>query len=156
VHDAAEREIFVMPALEIAEDIHRPTIEAAVSWEWETFADYMQVVRRLPKGVNFGAMAGHGTLRSYVMGDRAFDRGGATEDDVAAIARQLDLAMGAGAMGFSSILPGASMWEYYRDLEPRESDPRVVCGLATPQEVEAITEVLGRHRRGSVQLGGAD
>jgi N-acyl-D-aspartate/D-glutamate deacylase len=153
--DERDRENFILPALETAEDIHRPTVEAGVSWEWESFADYLQFVERLPKGVNFGANVAHGSLRSYVMGDRAYDRDAATDDDVAAISRELDASLRAGALGFTSMLPGASMFLYYGDLEPRDQDPRIVCGLATPQEVEAITEVLVRFGRGSIQLGGA-
>jgi len=153
--DAAEREIFILPALAIAEDIHRPTIEAAVAWDWTTFADYMSVVDRLPKGVNFGANVGHGALRSYVLGDRAYEPGAATDDDIAAMARELEAALGAGALGFSSMLPGASLFTYYGDTPPREQDPRIVCGLAGPAEVDALARVLAAHGRGAIQLGGS-
>jgi N-acyl-D-aspartate/D-glutamate deacylase len=153
--DAAEREIFIMPALETAEDIHRPTVEAGVDWQWETFAEYLAVVDGLPKGINFGACVGHGALRSYVLGDRAFDEDAASTEEIAAMARELQSALGAGALGFSSMLPGASMFVYYGHLAPRDTDPRIVCGLAAPEEVDAITDVLARHGRGAVQLGGA-
>ncbi len=153
--DADEREIFIMPALEVAEDIHRPTVEAGVDWQWETFAEYLAVVDALPKAVNFGACVGHGALRSYAMGDRAFDEEAATADEIAAMTRELASALDAGALGFSSILPGASMFLYYAHLAPRDTDPRIVCGLASATEVDAITEVLTHHGRGAVQLGGA-
>jgi N-acyl-D-amino-acid deacylase len=154
-HDAAEREIFIMPALEIAEDVHRPTIEAAVEWRWETFADYLSVLGGLPKGVNIGANVGHGALRSYVMGDRAYDPAGATDDDIRAMCHELDAAMGAGALGFTSMLPGSGLFSYYGDIDPREMDPRIVCGMASRPEVAALSEVLGRNARGAISLGGA-
>ena len=122
--DERDRENFIMPALEMAEDIRRPTIEAGVSWEWESFADYMEVIARLPKGVNFGANVAHGTLRSYVMGERAYERNEATEDDISAMCRELGTAIAAGALGFTSMLPGASMFIYYGDVDPHEQDPR--------------------------------
>ena len=153
--DERDRENFIMPALEVAEDIHRPTIEAGVSWEWESFADYMEVIARLPKGVNFGANVAHGTLRSYVMGERAYERNEATEDDISAMCRELETAIAAGALGFTSMLPGASLFIYYGDVDPHEQDPRIVCGLATPQEVDAITHVLSKRSRGAIQLGGS-
>jgi N-acyl-D-aspartate/D-glutamate deacylase len=154
-HDAAEREVFVMPALEIAEDIHRPTVEAGVDWRWETFADYLAVVDALPKGINFGACVGHGTLRSYVLGDRAYDEQGATAEEIAAMCRELGDALQAGALGFTSMLPGSGLFSYYGDADVRDMDPRIVCGLASREEVAAITEVLASFGRGGVQLGGA-
>jgi N-acyl-D-amino-acid deacylase len=154
-HDATEREIFIMPALEIAEDVHRPTIEAAVDWAWETFADYLSVLGRLPKGVNVGANVGHGALRSYAMGERAFDPGGPSHDDVTAMCAELESALRAGALGFTSMLPGSSLFSYYGDIDPREMDPRIVCGLASAAEVAGIADVLGRAGRGAISLGGA-
>jgi N-acyl-D-amino-acid deacylase len=154
-HDPVEREIFIMPALEIAEDVHRPTVEAAVDWRWETFADYLSMLAGLPKGVNVGANVGHGALRSYVMGERAFSPDGATADDVDAMCRELAAAMRAGAMGFTSMLPGSGLFSYYGDIDPRDMDPRIVCGMASPDEVAAIAGVLGRAGRGAISLGGA-
>ena len=43
------------------------------------------VVDALPKGINFGACVGHGTLRSYVLGDRAYAEQGATAEEIAAM-----------------------------------------------------------------------
>jgi N-acyl-D-amino-acid deacylase len=154
-HDAIEREVFIMPALEIAEDIHRATVDAAVSWEWTTFADYLSVLGRLPKGINVGANVGHGALRSYVMGERAFTPDGATERDVAEMCRELEAALRAGALGFTSVLPGSGLFSYYGDIDPREMDPRIVCGMASPEEVSAIAGVLGRVGLGAISLGGA-
>ncbi len=155
-HDDKEREVFILPALEIAEDIHRPTLDAAVSWEWESFADYLTTIARLPKGVNFGAIVGHGALRSYVLGERAFDHDGASEEEVAAICAELESALRAGALGFSSMLPGSSLFSYYGDdVDVHDMDPRIVCGMASRREIDGITRVLADFGRGAVQLGGA-
>ena len=155
-HDDNEREVFILPALEIAEDIHRPTLEAAVRWDWESFADYLATIARLPKGVNFGAIVGHGALRSYVLGERAFDPAGASEEEEEAICRELDSGLRAGALGFSSMLPGSSLFSYYGDnVDVHDMDPRIVCGLASRREIDGITRVLGDFGRGAVQLGGA-
>jgi N-acyl-D-aspartate/D-glutamate deacylase len=153
-HDAEEREVFIMPALAIAEDIHRPTIETAVDWSWTTFPEYLAVVDARPKGINFGACVGHGALRSYVLGDRAYDEGGATSDEIAAMSRELDASLRAGALGFTSMLPGSSLFAYYGDADVRDMDPRVVCGLANADEIDALADVLGAFGRGGIQLGG--
>ncbi|MBM3347723.1 MAG: amidohydrolase family protein, partial [Betaproteobacteria bacterium] len=54
--------------LERAEDMERATLLAGIKWGWETFAEYLDVVDRLPKGINYAGFLGHSALRTYVMG----------------------------------------------------------------------------------------
>src|SRR6516165_209245 len=48
-------EALVTRNLERAEDISRAAMEAAIDWSWETFDQYLDVVDRLPKGINYSA-----------------------------------------------------------------------------------------------------
>ena len=88
-------------------------------------------------------MVGHCALRHYVMGERGLDDVPATEDDIAAIADLVDEAMGAGALGFSTS----------RTLLHRVPDGRFVPGTwAREDELLAIADVLGRHRKGVYEV----
>ena len=66
----------------------REAMEAGIDWRWTTFPEYLDAVDALPKGINYAGYIGHSALRTYVMGERAFD-GPATEDDLAAMEREL-------------------------------------------------------------------
>ena len=46
---------------------------AGIPWSWTTFPEYLDAVDRLPKGINYAANIGHSALRTYVMGERAFE-----------------------------------------------------------------------------------
>src|SRR5437764_7733661 len=49
----------VFRSLERAEDMNRTTLVNGVSWQWETFPEFLDAVDRLPKGVNYSAYVGH-------------------------------------------------------------------------------------------------
>ncbi|HEY2302498.1 MAG TPA: amidohydrolase family protein, partial [Acidimicrobiales bacterium] len=79
----------VMRNLERAEDISRQAMLAGITWQWETYPEYLDAVERVPKGINYGGYVGHSALRTYVMGERAFEEK-ATDDDVAEMCRQVE------------------------------------------------------------------
>jgi N-acyl-D-aspartate/D-glutamate deacylase len=89
-----------------AEDISPEAIGAAVRWDWTRFRDYMNVVDKLPKTINYASNIGHSALRTYVMGSRAFEQK-ANSDDMGAMELELLDAMDAGAIGFTSSLSTA-------------------------------------------------
>jgi N-acyl-D-aspartate/D-glutamate deacylase len=126
-----------------------------VPWEWETFAEYLDFIARRPKGINFAAQIGHGTLRTYVLGERAFEKDAATPDDIAAMCRELDSAMQAGAIGFTTMLE-STLWfsPFPPGTDIREVDPRAICGQASDAEVDALVDVLARSGRGSIEMWG--
>ena len=90
-----------MRSIERAEDIKREAMLAGIKWQWETYADYLDAVDRLPKGINYVGYIGHSALRSYVMGEASFERA-ANDDELAAMRRELESAIRAGAIGFST------------------------------------------------------
>ena len=81
----------VVRNLERAEDID-PTALASIEWSWETFPEYLDAVDRLPKAINYAANIGHSALRTWAMGERAFEEE-ATDDDLALMQGQLDDAL---------------------------------------------------------------
>ena len=129
---AAKDKRRVFTNLERAEDISPEAMEAGIPWSWETFPEYLDVVDRLPKGINYATYVGHSAIRTYVMGQRAFDEA-ATEDDVAAMKRQVETAIRAGAVGFSTSRSPA-----HRTAEGRP----VASRIGEWSEVEALVGTL--------------
>jgi N-acyl-D-aspartate/D-glutamate deacylase len=100
---SAEQRDMILSNIIRAEDISKDAIGAAVKWDWTTFREYMDVVDKLPKAINYAANIGHSALRTYVMGERAFEQQ-ANSDDLGAMEHELLDALDAGAVGFTSSL----------------------------------------------------
>jgi N-acyl-D-amino-acid deacylase len=132
----------VVRNLERAEDISGEAMAAGIEWSWTTFAEYLDVVDALPKGINYAANIGHSALRTFVMGERAFD-GAATDDDIDAMTRELRSALRAGAYGFTTS----------RTRHHQTSDDRPVASrLATLDELQTLVEVMGDEGAGMFQF----
>ncbi|QXC61572.1 amidohydrolase family protein [Aquihabitans sp. G128] len=123
--------------MESVEDIPAQAIMSGLSWEWETYGQYLADIDRRPKGINIGGMVGHSALRRYVMGDRATEA--PTDDDVAAMIELVEEAVGAGALGLSSS----------RTVLHKGADGEPIPGTyATVDELVALAGVLGRAGKG--------
>ena len=96
----ADREWYAR-CLTAVEDIPTEAMLAGIDWNWETFPEYLANVERLPKGLNYGMYIGHSALRMYAMGRRGLEER-ASDEDIAAMARAVQQALRAGAMGFST------------------------------------------------------
>ena len=70
-------------------------------WTWSTFPEYLDAVDAARKGLNYASTIGHSALRTWAMGERAFEET-ATEDDLALMADQLRAALHSGAVGFTT------------------------------------------------------
>jgi N-acyl-D-aspartate/D-glutamate deacylase len=138
---ASERHL-ALRSLERAEDISAEVLAAGVDWTWETYPEYLSVVEGLPKGINFAGFVGHSALRPYVMGEAAFERA-ATDDELAAMCREVRAAMQAGAIGFSTSRSSN---------HATTTDHPVASRLAEWREVQALTGVLAELGGGIFQL----
>jgi len=133
---------FVFRNLERAEDISRNAMLQGIKWQWETFPEYLDVLDTLPKGINYAGYIGHSALRTYVMGERAFDEE-AGEDDLKTMAAHVTEAIQAGAIGFSTS----------RSPSHLTSDDRLVASRVAPfSEVEALVRAMGKVGAGIFQL----
>jgi N-acyl-D-aspartate/D-glutamate deacylase len=138
---AHERHLIVRN-LERAEDISGEAMAAGIRWEWETFPEYLDALDRLPKAINYAANIGHSALRTWVMGEAAFERA-STDDEVAEMARQVEQALEAGAVGFSTS----------RNPAHETSDDRPVASrIASWQEVCRLVHVLKEQGVGMFEL----
>ncbi len=88
--------------MEGVEDIPGTALSEGISWGWESFPQYMDVLDKMPHAIDFLAHVPHDALRVYVMGDRAVADEPATDDDIAAMRGLLREALEAGAIGFST------------------------------------------------------
>ena len=98
---SAEQRDLIVSNIARAEDISPVVMEAAIRWDWTTFREYMNVVDKLPKAINYAANIGHSALRTHVMGPRAFEQQ-ASADDLGAMEHELLDALDAGAIGLTS------------------------------------------------------
>jgi N-acyl-D-amino-acid deacylase len=64
----------LMDLMEGVEEIPNPVLSAGLTWEWETFPEFMDALERRPRAIDIAAQAAHLPLRVYVMGDRAVRR----------------------------------------------------------------------------------
>jgi N-acyl-D-amino-acid deacylase len=137
---SAEQSQMILSNIIRAEDISADAIGAAVRWSWTTFREYMDVVDKLPKGINYAANIGHSALRTHVMGPRAFEQQ-ASHDDLGAMEHELLDALDAGAIGFTS-----SRSTGHKLPEP---DNRLVASNhASWEELSQLVTVMGSTGRG--------
>jgi N-acyl-D-aspartate/D-glutamate deacylase len=139
----AERHL-VVRNLERAEDIAAEAMDAGIDWTWTTFPEFLDRVESLPKGINYACYIGHSALRTYAMGERAFEKS-AGEKDLQAMERELRDAIRAGAVGFTT------------SRSPSHETPErrpVASRLATWDEVRRLVSVMGDMNAGIFELAG--
>ena len=130
--------------LERAEDLSRDAMLEGIDWTWETFPEFLDTVDDLPKGINYAGYIGHSALRTYTMGERAFEEE-ASEDEVKHMQALVKEAMHAGAIGFSTS----------RTFNHTTADDRPVASrLANWEEVRAIVNAVGETGKGIFEIAG--
>ena len=73
-----------------------------LSWDWESFPQFLDALEHLPRTIDVAAQIPHHPLRVYVMGERGINREAATPEDIAAMHRLTADALRAGAFGFTT------------------------------------------------------
>ena len=132
----------VFTNLEMAEEIPPAAMEAGIPWSWETFPEFMDTVEALPKGINYASYVGHSALRTYVMGEHAHQEA-ANADDLAALRAEVETAMKAGAIGFSTTCSA--------NHRTAEGGP-VASRFAQWSEIRALVEAMGALGAGVFEL----
>ncbi len=128
---AADRDTIV-ELFSFIEDIPADAFRLAVPWTWETYGEYRAVASRHGTAVNTVGFLPHQLLRTWVMGDAAWDRP-ATAAEREQLCAVLDDALGAGAIGLST-----SVMDTDRDNRP------VPSRQADDAEFAALVGVLAR------------
>ena len=130
-----DRHEWLISLMEGVEDIPGTALAEGMTWDWETFPEYMDALERLPRTVDVACHVPHGAVRAYVLGDREKPGAIPTTDDIAAMARIVEEGVRAGALGFSTS----------RTVLHKSVDGELVPGTtATAEELIAIGRAMGR------------
>jgi N-acyl-D-amino-acid deacylase len=141
---AKENKHLVVRNLQRAEDIPPAAMEAGIEWRWTTYPEFLDCLESLPKGINYAGYVGHSAVRTYVMGERAFEQK-ASEDDLKAMEREVRDAIRAGAIGFTTS----------RSPAHETPDGRYVASrMATWDEVRRLVGVMGELNAGLFEIAG--
>jgi N-acyl-D-amino-acid deacylase len=139
---ASDRERLVK-LMEGIEDIPGIVMTEGLTWDWESFPEYLDAVESRPHDINIASYLPHSALRVYVMKERAAASEPATTQDIQAMARITRQAMEAGALGFATS----------RTLFHRSSDGALVPTLdAGEAELRAIAEAMRSYGGGVLQI----
>lgn len=111
-----------------------PALESGVPWSWRSFGDYLGALEG-NVGLNVGFLVGHCAIRRNVMGEEAVRRE-ATQDELATMVRELETAIEAGGLGFSTTL---SFTHSDGDGEP------VASRWASDEEILELCRAVSRH-----------
>jgi len=124
------------------EAIPYEALDQGLTWDWESFPDYMDAAERRGSGVNLAFLAPLTPFRHYVMGEASLERA-ATPAETAAIAELLRGAMEAGAVGFSTTNATAHIGFQGRPL---------ACVQASRDELAAYARVLKQAGHGAIEI----
>ncbi|MCF2531943.1 N-acyl-D-amino-acid deacylase family protein [Yinghuangia soli] len=132
----------LLGTLAMVEDMRAETLAAGVAWDFETYPEYLDAVARRGTAIHFGGFVGHTAVRTYVMGEAAYDRPatGAELDRMRAVVAD---SLRGGALGFSSDRAGFHLGDGGRLV------PSMVAEQA---EVEALAQVTAETGRGIVHI----
>ena len=84
--------------LEGVEDIPGTALAEGLTWDWESFPDYLDALGRRQYAVDVGTQVAHAPLRAYVMGERGADPMELpTAEELAAMAAAVKAGVEAGA-----------------------------------------------------------
>ena len=88
--------------MEGVEDIPGTALAEGMTWDWETFPEYLDALERRPRTIDVATHVPHGAVRAYVLGEREMPGAVPTADDIAEMSRIVEEGIRAGALGFST------------------------------------------------------
>jgi len=137
----AAREIAMRDLVNV-EAIPFEVLDAGITWDWETFPQYLDAAERRKPALNLAFLAPLTPFRHYVMGEASMERA-ADPDELRKIQSLLGEAMDAGAFGFSSTLLNQHMGFGGRPL---------ACRNASRDELKAYCNALRERRKGAIEI----
>ncbi|WOK35354.1 N-acyl-D-amino-acid deacylase family protein [Sphingomonas sp. C3-2] len=139
----AEDRDTLINVMEGVEDIPGVVMADGLSWDWETFPQYLDALDRRTLDIDVAAYLPHSPLRVYAMGERGAARDPASEDDLSKMRALAREAVEAGALGFATS----------RQFIHRTRDGAQIPSFdASEAELEAIAAGLRDADKGIMQL----
>ena len=117
-------------------------LEEGITWDWETFPEYMAAAQDRAPSLNLAFLAPLTPFRHYVMGGESLERG-ATPEETKRITALLGEAMDVGAFGFSSTILNQHLGFEGRPL---------ACRNASRDELKAYAGVLKERGKGAIEV----
>ena len=93
---------FLIALMEGVEDIPGSALSEGITWEWESFPEYLDALEKRHTAIDFATQVPHGAVRGYVMGERGARNEPATPEDIAQMRAIVREAIEAGALGVST------------------------------------------------------
>ena len=137
----ADREIATWDLVNV-EAIPFEVLSQGVTWDWESFPQFMDAADRRGSAINLACLAPLTPFRHYVMGEASMERA-ATTEETASIKTLLKEAIAAGAVGFSTSTAPQHIGYKGRPL---------ACRLADRAEFRAYASVLKELGKGTIEL----
>ncbi len=152
----------VIRNLSVVEGMDLDALRTGIKWDFESFGDYMAMLRRRAPYANVAVLAGHSTIRTAVMGEAASQRKEATPEELAKMKAMVVDAMANGAIGLgasyslnhsgyggvpmpSTIAPMDELDALVGAMGPRGKGViAIASGVKTPQELEPMAAKYGR------------
>jgi len=117
-------------------------LNMGITWDWETFPEFIEAAARRSPSLNLGFLAPLTPFRHYVMGEASMERA-ATHDETAQIKALLGEAIDAGAFGFSTTILNQHMGFQGRPL---------ACRNASRDELKASANALRERGKGAIEI----
>ena len=137
----AAREIAMRDLVNV-EAIPFEVLDQGITWDWETFPQYLDAAAARKPSLNFAFLAPLTPFRHYVMGEASMQRA-ASPQETAQVKALLGEAMDAGAFGFSSTLLNQHMGFAGRPL---------ACRNASREELQAYCNALKERGKGAIEI----
>ena len=152
----------VIRNLSVVEGMDLDALRRGIVWDFESFGDYMAMLRRRGAYANLAVLSGHSTIRTAVMGEAASQRKDATPEELAKMKAMVADAMANGAIGLgasyslnhsgyggvpmpSTIAPMSELDALVGAMGPRGRGViAIASGIKTPAELEPMAAKHGR------------
>ena len=132
-----DREL-TMRNLTQVEGMSLQVLQHGIDWDFETFPEYLAMLKKKQCAINVAAYIGHSSVRTWVMGEDANKRE-ATPAEIAEMATVVRDAMAAGAIGFATSTSPAHNGEGGFPMPSR---------LASDEEMMQLTLAMSSQGRG--------
>jgi N-acyl-D-amino-acid deacylase len=134
---APERREWLVGLMEGVEDIPGSALTEGMTWDWESFPEYLDALEKLDRTIDVATQVPHGAVRAYVMGERGAANETPTDTEIARMSAIVEEGLNAGALGFSTS----------RTVLHKSVDGELVPGTT------ASKEELAWHRAGAKARG---